>query len=200
MDPLSKLELEYKRTVDTLQSVAQRIKTAPPSQRARFRNEANLLIQKRDMIMKQINACITQRSNLDHINMTVTNLAATRETVHAMANQTMLMKQQLKQLNIASIDALMDETKYQIEDAEELNSITSRPLGTLFVDEDELDRELAELSGDIATSSSANTLSISISDYLDMEPVAEPTPALNESTEETESSIPEKDERATELA
>ncbi|OUT21347.1 hypothetical protein CAS74_003463 [Pichia kudriavzevii] len=55
------------------------------------------------------------------------------------------IKQMHSDFDIDKVDETMDEIREQVEASEEISEAISRPLGSEFVDEDELDEELAAL-------------------------------------------------------
>lgn len=67
------------------------------------------------------------------------------ETMKAMKQGAKAIKQIHSDFDIDKVDETMDQIREQVEISGEISEAISRPLGTEFVDEDELDEELAAL-------------------------------------------------------
>lgn len=67
------------------------------------------------------------------------------ETMKAMKQGAQAMKQIHGEYDVDKVETTMDDIKEQVELADEISDAISRPVGTEYVDEDELDEELAAL-------------------------------------------------------
>jgi charged multivesicular body protein 4 len=79
------------------------------------------------------------------------------ETMKAMKQGAKAIKQIHTDFDIDKVDETMDNIREQVEVSEEISEAISRPLGTDFIDEDELDEELAALQEEEAESDLLNT-------------------------------------------
>lgn len=79
------------------------------------------------------------------------------ETMKAMKQGANVMKQIHKEFDIDKVDETMDQIREQVEASEEISEAISRPLGNDYVDEDELDEELAELQEELVESNLVDT-------------------------------------------
>ncbi|ODV69510.1 Snf7-domain-containing protein [Hyphopichia burtonii NRRL Y-1933] len=67
------------------------------------------------------------------------------ETMKAMKQGAQAMKQIHGEYDVDKVETTMDDIREQVELADEISDAISRPVGTEYVDEDELDEELAAL-------------------------------------------------------
>ncbi|CAN3374176.1 hypothetical protein DIURU_003997 [Diutina rugosa] len=67
------------------------------------------------------------------------------ETMRAMKEGAAAMKQIHGEYNVDKVEDTMEEIREQVELADEISEAISRPVGGEYIDEDELDEELAEL-------------------------------------------------------
>lgn len=67
------------------------------------------------------------------------------ETMKAMKQGAAAMKQIHGEYDVDKVENTMDDIREQVELADEISEAISRPVGTEYVDEDELDEELAAL-------------------------------------------------------
>jgi charged multivesicular body protein 4 len=67
------------------------------------------------------------------------------ETMKAMKQGAQAMKQIHGEYNVDKVEDTMDEIREQVELADEISEAISRPVGSEYIDEDELDEELAQL-------------------------------------------------------
>lgn len=95
--------------------------------------EADLL-----KIENQIESLETQLNSIESANLNL-------ETMKAMKQGARAIKQIHSDFDIDKVDETMDNIREQVEISEEISDAISRPLGNDFVDEDELDEELAAL-------------------------------------------------------
>lgn len=70
------------------------------------------------------------------------------ETMKAMKQGAQAMKQIHGEYDVDKVENTMDDIREQVELADEISEAISRPVGTEFVDEDELDEELAALQAE----------------------------------------------------
>lgn len=66
----------------------------------------------------------------------------------AMKQGAKAMKQIHGEYDVDKVEDTMDEIREQVELADEISEAISRPVGNEYVDEDELDQELAELENE----------------------------------------------------
>jgi charged multivesicular body protein 4 len=95
--------------------------------------EANLL-----KIENQIDSLETQLTAIEGANLNL-------ETMKAMKQGALAMKQIHGEYDVDKVESTMDDIREQVELADEISEAISRPVGTEYVDEDELDEELAAL-------------------------------------------------------
>lgn len=95
--------------------------------------EANLM-----KIENQIDSLETQLTSIEGANLNL-------ETMKAMKQGAQAMKQIHGEYDVDKVENTMDDIREQVELADEISEAISRPVGTEFVDEDELDEELAML-------------------------------------------------------
>lgn len=95
--------------------------------------EANLL-----KIENQIDSLETQLTAIEGANLNL-------ETMKAMKQGAQAMKQIHGEYDVDKVETTMDDIREQVELAEEISEAISRPVGGEYVDEDELDEELAAL-------------------------------------------------------
>lgn len=98
--------------------------------------ETNLL-----KIENQIDSLETQLTSIESANLNL-------ETMKAMKQGASAMKQIHGEYNVDKVETAMDDIREQVELAEEISEAISRPVGSEFVDEDELDEELAALDAE----------------------------------------------------
>ncbi|KAK7676560.1 ESCRT-III subunit protein snf7 [Cerrena zonata] len=67
------------------------------------------------------------------------------QTMKAMKQGAQAMKQIHGEYDVDKVETTMDDIREQVELADEISDAISRPVGTEYVDEDELDEELAAL-------------------------------------------------------
>lgn len=95
--------------------------------------EANLM-----KIENQIDSLETQLTSIEGANLNL-------ETMKAMKQGAQAMKQIHGEYDVDKVENTMDDIREQVELADEISEAISRPVGTEYVDEDELDEELAML-------------------------------------------------------
>lgn len=101
-------------------------------------------------IENQIESLETQLNAIESANLNL-------ETMKAMKQGSQAMKQIHNDFDIDKVDETMDNIREQVEVSEEISDAISRPLGTEFIDEDELDEELAALEEEQVESDLTNT-------------------------------------------
>lgn len=89
-------------------------------------------------IENQIDTLETQLTSIEGANLNL-------ETMKAMKQGAQAMKQIHGEYDVDKVENTMDDIREQVELADEISEAISRPVGTEFVDEDELDEELAML-------------------------------------------------------
>lgn len=95
--------------------------------------EANLM-----KIENQIDSLETQLTAIEGANLNL-------ETMKAMKQGAQAMKQIHGEYDVDKVETTMDDIREQVELAEEISEAISRPVGGEYIDEDELDEELAAL-------------------------------------------------------
>lgn len=101
-------------------------------------------------IGNQIESLETQLNAIESANLNL-------ETMKAMKQGAKAIKQIHSDFDIDKVDETMDDIREQVEASEEISEAISRPLGTEFVDEDELDEELAALQEEEVESNLVDT-------------------------------------------
>lgn len=101
-------------------------------------------------IENQIESLETQLTAIESANLNL-------ETMKAMKQGSKAIKQIHKDFDIDKVDETMDQIREQVEASEEISEAISRPLGTEFIDDDELDEELAALQEEEAEANLVNT-------------------------------------------
>lgn len=94
-------------------------------------------------IENQIDSLETQLTAIEGANLNL-------ETMKAMKQGALAMKQIHGEYDVDKVENTMDDIREQVELAEEISDAISRPVGTEYVDEDELDEELAALQAEAA--------------------------------------------------
>lgn len=94
-------------------------------------------------IENQIDSLETQLTAIEGANLNL-------ETMKAMKQGAQAMKQIHGEYDVDKVENTMDDIREQVELAEEISDAISRPVGTEYVDEDELDEELAALQAEAA--------------------------------------------------
>lgn len=89
-------------------------------------------------IENQIDTLDTQLTSIEGANLNL-------ETMKAMKQGAQAMKQIHGEYDVDKVESTMDDIREQVELADEISDAISRPVGTEYVDEDELDEELAML-------------------------------------------------------
>ncbi|KAK6201694.1 mitochondrial DNA-directed RNA polymerase [Scheffersomyces amazonensis] len=89
-------------------------------------------------IENQVESLETQLSSIEGANLNL-------ETMKAMKQGAAAMKQIHGEYNVDKVEDTMDDIREQVELADEISEAISRPVGSEYVDEDELDAELAAL-------------------------------------------------------
>ncbi|EDK40636.2 hypothetical protein PGUG_04734 [Meyerozyma guilliermondii ATCC 6260] len=89
-------------------------------------------------IENQIDTLETQLTSIEGANLNL-------ETMKAMKQGAQAMKQIHGEYDVDKVETTMDDIREQVELADEISDAISRPVGTEYVDEDELDEELAML-------------------------------------------------------
>ncbi|EGW34785.1 uncharacterized protein SPAPADRAFT_57850 [Spathaspora passalidarum NRRL Y-27907] len=105
--------------------------------------EANLM-----KVENQIETLETQLISIEGANLNL-------ETMKAMKQGASAMKQIHGEYNVDKVEDTMDEIREQVELADEISEAISRPVGNEFVDEDELEEELAALQEEQAEQEAA---------------------------------------------
>ncbi|SGZ54014.1 CIC11C00000005329 [Sungouiella intermedia] len=105
--------------------------------------EANLM-----KIENQIDSLETQLTAIEGANLNL-------ETMKAMKQGALAMKQIHGEYDVDKVENTMDDIREQVELAEEISEAISRPVGGEYVDEDELDEELAALQAEAAETNEA---------------------------------------------
>lgn len=98
--------------------------------------ESNLM-----KIENQIDSLETQLTAIESANLNL-------ETMKAMKQGASAMKQIHGEYDVDKVENTMDDIREQVELAEEISEAISRPVGAEYVDEDELDEELAALAAE----------------------------------------------------
>lgn len=98
--------------------------------------ESNLM-----KIENQIDSLETQLTAIESANLNL-------ETMKAMKQGATAMKQIHGEYDVDKVENTMDDIREQVELAEEISEAISRPVGAEYVDEDELDEELAALQAE----------------------------------------------------
>lgn len=101
-------------------------------------------------IENQIESLETQLTAIESANLNL-------ETMKAMKQGAKAIKQIHNDFDIDKVDETMDDIREQVEVSEEISEAISRPLGNDYVDEDELDEELAALQEEEIESNLVNT-------------------------------------------
>lgn len=89
-------------------------------------------------IENQIDSLETQLTAIEGANLNL-------ETMKAMKQGALAMKQIHGEYDVDKVENTMDDIREQVELADEISEAISRPVGGEYVDDDELDEELAEL-------------------------------------------------------
>lgn len=89
-------------------------------------------------IENQVDSLETQLTAIEGANLNL-------ETMKAMKQGASAMKQIHGEYDVDKVEATMDDIREQVELADEISDAILRPVGAEYVDEDELDEELAEL-------------------------------------------------------
>ncbi|OBA20720.1 Snf7-domain-containing protein [Metschnikowia bicuspidata var. bicuspidata NRRL YB-4993] len=92
-------------------------------------------------IENQIDSLETQLTAIESANLNL-------ETMKAMKQGASAMKQIHGEYDVDKVETTMDDIREQVELADEISEAISRPVGTGYVDEDELDAELAALQAE----------------------------------------------------
>ncbi|GEQ67671.1 hypothetical protein JCM33374_g1336 [Metschnikowia sp. JCM 33374] len=92
-------------------------------------------------IENQIDSLETQLTAIESANLNL-------ETMKAMKQGASAMKQIHGEYDVDKVENTMDDIREQVELADEISEAISRPVGTGYVDEDELDEELAALQAE----------------------------------------------------
>lgn len=92
-------------------------------------------------IENQIDSLETQLTAIESANLNL-------ETMKAMKQGALAMKQIHGEYDVDKVENTMDDIREQVELAEEISEAISRPVGAEYVDEDELDEELAALQAE----------------------------------------------------
>lgn len=98
--------------------------------------ESNLM-----KIENQIDSLETQLTAIESANLNL-------ETMKAMKQGASAMKQIHGEYDVDKVENTMDDIREQVELAEEISEAISRPVGGDYIDEDELDEELAALQAE----------------------------------------------------
>lgn len=98
--------------------------------------EANLM-----KIENQIDSLETQLTAIESANLNL-------ETMKAMKQGASAMKQIHGEYDVDKVENTMDDIREQVELADEISEAILRPVGSAYVDEDELDEELAALQAE----------------------------------------------------
>lgn len=101
-------------------------------------------------IGNQIESLETQLNAIESANLNL-------ETMKAMKQGAKAIKQIHSDFDIDKVDETMDDIREQVEASEEISEAISRPLATDYVDEDELDEELAALQEEEVESNLVDT-------------------------------------------
>lgn len=109
------------------------------------KNLARLALKKKkkleldlEKINNQIDSLEVQLNAIESANLNL-------ETMKAMKQGANAIKQIHSDFDVDKVDETMDQIRDQIETSEEISNAISRPLGNDYIDEDELDEELAAL-------------------------------------------------------
>lgn len=92
-------------------------------------------------IENQIDSLETQLTAIEGANLNL-------ETMKAMKQGALAMKQIHGEYDVDKVENTMDDIREQVELADEISEAILRPVGTGYVDEDELDEELAALQAE----------------------------------------------------
>lgn len=92
-------------------------------------------------IENQIDSLETQLTAIESANLNL-------ETMKAMKQGASAMKQIHGEYDVDKVENTMDDIREQVELADEISEAISRPVGSGYVDEDELDEELAALQAE----------------------------------------------------
>eukprot|EP00163_Fabomonas_tropica_P011490 TRINITY_DN221_c1_g1_i3.p1 TRINITY_DN221_c1_g1~~TRINITY_DN221_c1_g1_i3.p1 ORF type:complete len:228 (+),score=65.80 TRINITY_DN221_c1_g1_i3:310-993(+) len=109
------------------------------------------VLKQKKMYEKQRDNTYNQQFNIDQAAFTHETLKDTKETVEAMKHANKEMKQAYKQFDIEDIEDLHDDMSELMEDANEIQDVLGRnyDINDEFIDEDELDAELAALEDEM---------------------------------------------------
>lgn len=114
--------------------------------RQKNKKAALMCLKKKKMLEAQVENLSNNVLRVQDQIITLEGAKATTETVKAMREGAGAMKNMQKQMDINSVDDVMDEIQEQTDNMKQIQEALAAPIGALAdLDEDELDAELAEL-------------------------------------------------------
>ncbi|KAL6933654.1 hypothetical protein ACO0R3_001426 [Hanseniaspora guilliermondii] len=109
-------------------------------------NMAKIQLKKSKMLENEMTKSLQQIENLEMQLFTIENANLNLETVKAIGKANSAMKEISSSMNVDKVEDTMDEVRENMDMNEEISEALTRPIGgSTYVDEDELEDELADL-------------------------------------------------------
>lgn len=109
-------------------------------------NMAKIQLKKSKMLENEMTKSLQQIENLEMQLFTIENANLNLETVKAIGKANSAMKEISTSMNVDKVEDTMDEVRENMDMNEEISEALTRPIGgSAYVDEEELEDELADL-------------------------------------------------------
>jgi len=145
------IDLLEKREKYLQKRVEKEIQTAKQNAQ-KNRRGALMALKRKKLYENQIEKMAGARLTIETQVMAIENASVSMDTLQAMRMGAQTMQVMHRSMTVDTVDQTMDEIRTQMDIASEINDAISQPLGGELIDEDELEKELAELeSQDLET-------------------------------------------------
>ncbi len=140
-----------------------------------LKRQAMQLLQQKKQYEGQRGTMMAQSFNLEQANFAVESVRSTAEAVRVMQGAAKDLKGQMRRIDVTKVEGLREEMEDLMMESSEMNEVLSRAYSTPdYLDEADLDAELAMLQGDLGGAEGAGEPS-----YLaDLPAAADGAPAL----------------------
>ncbi|CAF0738493.1 unnamed protein product [Didymodactylos carnosus] len=120
----------------------------PPAQKALRKSRALRQLQQKKMLEGQRNQIEGQASNIGQTEFALSSIQTNKQLLSGMTDANKQLKKGFKSMNIDKVERTMDDLDDTMFDYSEINEALSRPINDEYIDESELDAELAAIASE----------------------------------------------------
>ena len=161
-EKIAKLDKELMRYTEQMK------KMQPGPAKAQVQKRAMAILKQKKQYEGMKEKTMNQQWNMDQMDMALSGLKETAQTVSAMQDQNKELKKEFKKMNISKVEDVMDDMEDLLEQAEEVQNAIGRSYNTDDIDEADLEAELAAMESDPSLFFAEDTAADGTADYLDL--------------------------------